>query len=155
VVAAPVFREIAEGTLRYLGVPPSIPARQIDLPRPMLAAFSHPDAGERPLPKAVPDLRGLDARAAIETAVASGLSVGVVGSGVVQSQQPMPGQTLPDDRRIELMLGAEIHASPSPRPSPRPSPGFPVPVAVIESQNPGAGAGAGSGSGSEKTGGHP
>src|SRR4029078_4683446 len=26
-VAAPAFREIAEGTLRYLGVPPSLPAR--------------------------------------------------------------------------------------------------------------------------------
>src|SRR5579859_6973651 len=39
-IAAPAFKEIAEGTLRYLGVPPSVPARTIDAAPPLLAAFS-------------------------------------------------------------------------------------------------------------------
>src|SRR5256885_6414296 len=39
-VAAPVFKEIAESTLRYLRVAPSIPVRTIPLGAPLLAAFS-------------------------------------------------------------------------------------------------------------------
>ncbi|MBV8516058.1 MAG: PASTA domain-containing protein [Acidobacteria bacterium] len=108
-VAAPAFREIAEGTLRYLGVAPSIPARSIELQPPLLAAFSqHPAAASAT--SGVPDLRGLDARAAIARAVASGLTVRAIGSGVVTSQQPEPGGALPGDRRLTLMLSAESGA---------------------------------------------
>src|SRR5204862_60104 len=85
-VAAPAFREIAEATLRYLGVPPSLPSRSIGIAPPVLAAFSqHAPAGTA---AGVPDLHGLDARAAIARAVASGLTVEATGSGVVTSQQP-------------------------------------------------------------------
>ena len=102
VVAAPVFREIAEGTLRYLGVPPSIPARSIGVTPPLLAAFSQ---HRRPAATSgVPDLRGLDARAAIARAVASGLTVQAIGSGVVISQKPEPGEALPPDRKVRLNL---------------------------------------------------
>lgn len=104
-VAAPAFRAIAEASLRYLGVPPSLPSRSIDVSAPMLAEFSQkpvqtPDAG-------VPDLRGLDARAAIARAVAAGLTVRAVGSGVVASQNPLPGGALPNDRAVTLSL-AEV-----------------------------------------------
>ena len=101
-VAAPAFREIAEASLRYLGVAPSIPSRSIDVAPPLLAAFS-----QRPTPaaaSAVPDLRGLDARAAIARAVASGLTVEASGSGVVTSQNPEPGGALPQDRKVRLNL---------------------------------------------------
>lgn len=102
VIAAPVFREIAEATLRYLRVAPSVPQRSIDLAPPLLAAFSQKQpAAER---AAVPDLRGLDARAAVAHATASGLHVNAVGSGVVTSQIPNPGEALPADRRIALVL---------------------------------------------------
>ncbi|HWW60783.1 MAG TPA: penicillin-binding transpeptidase domain-containing protein, partial [Thermoanaerobaculia bacterium] len=84
-VAAPVFREIAEATLRYLGVAPSIPSRSIGVGAPVLAAFSQSTP-------ATPDLRGLDARAAIAIAVKRGLSVRAIGSGVVISQQFEPGR---------------------------------------------------------------
>ena len=78
-VAAPAFKEIAESTLRYLGVPPSIPARTIGVGAPLLAAFSQE---QRP----ATELRGLDARAAIARATSAGLRVRAIGSGVVQSQ---------------------------------------------------------------------
>jgi cell division protein FtsI (penicillin-binding protein 3) len=105
-VAAPAFKEIAEATLRYLGEPPSIPARSIGVGAPLLATFS-----QRPLSKpatpAVPDLHGLDARAAIASAVASGLTVRASGSGVVTQQKPQPGEALPPDHQVVLTL-AEV-----------------------------------------------
>jgi cell division protein FtsI (penicillin-binding protein 3) len=100
-VAAPVFREVAEATLRYMGVPPSIPSRTIGVGQPLLAAFSQPGGSAGPA-TAVPDLRGLDARAAIARAVASGLTVRAIGSGVVTSQEPEPGGALPVTRRVTL-----------------------------------------------------
>ncbi|HEX8171093.1 MAG TPA: penicillin-binding transpeptidase domain-containing protein [Thermoanaerobaculia bacterium] len=108
-VAAPVFREIAEGTLRYLGVPPSIPSRSIELHPPLLAAFSQRPAAAGATP-GVPDVRGLDARAAIARAVASGLTVRAIGSGVVSSQNPQPGGALPQDRQLTLLLSSEARS---------------------------------------------
>jgi cell division protein FtsI (penicillin-binding protein 3) len=102
VVAAPAFREIAEATLRYLGVAPSIPSRSIGVMPPALAAFSQHPAAART--SAVPDLRGLDARAAIARAVACGLTVEATGSGVVTSQQPEAGEALPRDGKVRLNL---------------------------------------------------
>ena len=105
-VAAPVFREIAEGSLRYLGVAPSIPSRSIGIEAPLLAAFSQsPKAATEA--NSVPDLRGLDARAAIARAVSSGLTVRAIGSGVVTSQDPVPGGALPDSRQVTLKLSRE------------------------------------------------
>jgi membrane peptidoglycan carboxypeptidase len=101
-VAAPAFKEIAESTLRYLNVAPSVPARTIDLTTPALAAFS-----QKPVPTAgseVPDLRGLDARAAVALATRSGFRVRASGSGVVQTQQPLPGEALPNDHQVVLTL---------------------------------------------------
>jgi cell division protein FtsI (penicillin-binding protein 3) len=101
-VAAPVFKEIAESTLRYLNVPPSVPARTIDMATPMLATFSQkatPTTGSE-----VPDLRGLDARAAVALATSAGLRVRTSGSGVVQTQQPLPGEALPNDHQVVLTL---------------------------------------------------
>ncbi len=101
-VAAPVFKEIAESTLRYLNVPPSIPARTIDVTTPALAAFSQAPAATNG--SNVPDLRGLDARAAVARATAAGLNVRASGSGLVQTQQPLPGQAMPNDHQVVLTL---------------------------------------------------
>jgi cell division protein FtsI (penicillin-binding protein 3) len=106
-IAAPAFKEIAEATLRYLGVAPSVPMRTIGAAQPMLAAFSQPTE-PRASAVAVPEFRGLDARAAITRATAAGLIVRAVGSGVVQTQQPLPGEALPNDHRVTLQLGAVI-----------------------------------------------
>jgi len=92
-VAAPVFKQIAEPVLRYLAVPPSIPARTLRVQPPALAAFSQEPASSA-RPGRVPDLRGMDARAAVASATAAGLRVRTIGSGVVQSQLSMPGDVL-------------------------------------------------------------
>ena len=104
-IAAPAFKEIAEGALRYLGVPPSVPARTIDTAVPLLAAFSQQNRAKADA--GVPDLTGLDARAAVASATAAGLRVRTFGSGVVQTQTPAPGGVLPEDRLLTLRL-AEI-----------------------------------------------
>ena len=105
-IAAPAFREIAEASLRYLGVEPSLPQRSIGLDGYALAAFSQRPTGANRA--AVPDLRGLDARAAVAAATASGLFVEAVGSGVVKSQQPLPGEALPQTRRMTLTLAESV-----------------------------------------------
>jgi cell division protein FtsI (penicillin-binding protein 3) len=103
-IAAPAFREIAEASLRYLGVPPSIPARTVGAGETLLATFSQQEQPQATGAAGVPDLRGLDARAAVARATAAGLVVRATGSGVVQSQQPSPGEALPVDHRVALML---------------------------------------------------
>lgn len=108
-VAAPVFREIAEASLRYLGVPPSRPSRSIGIEAPLLAAFSQSSTAAADA-NAVPDLRGLDARAAVAKAVSSGLTVRAIGSGVVISQEPGPGGALPPSRQVTLKLSAEARS---------------------------------------------
>jgi cell division protein FtsI (penicillin-binding protein 3) len=120
-VAAPAFKEIAESTLRYLGVAPSIPARTVGVNPMLLAAFSQSRANDGGAVLAstaiaadgigVPDFRGLDARAAIAKATARGLMVDADGSGVVTSQKPLAGEALPAGRHVELTFGAQSAAS--------------------------------------------
>ena len=110
-VAAPVFKDIAEATLRYFGVPPSIPARTVDI-APSLAAISQESGSDERASSGgrragVPDLRGLDARAAVASATAAGFRVRALGSGVVQSQLPLPGDVLPENRLLTLRF-AEV-----------------------------------------------
>jgi cell division protein FtsI (penicillin-binding protein 3) len=94
-VAAPVFRQIAEPVLHYLGVPPSIPARTLRVRPPALATISQePGTSARAGGGEVRDMRGMDARTAVASATAAGLRVRTVGSGVVQSQTQMPGDVL-------------------------------------------------------------
>ena len=102
VIAAPAFREIAEAALHYLRVAPSVPQRSIAPETVALAAFS-----QQPTPvsrAAVPDLKGLDARAAVAQATAAGLLVEAVGSGVVTTQKPAAGEALPPTRRVSILL---------------------------------------------------
>ncbi len=103
-VAAPVFREVAEASLRYLGVAPSVPSRSFPLQPQVLARFTAPAASLNPPSTIVPDLTGLDARAAIAQAVAAGYTVRTSGTGVVRVQAPVGGQPTPASRQLELRL---------------------------------------------------
>ena len=107
-VAAPIFKQIAEPVLHYLGIPPSIPARMLRVQAPALAAFSQePGSSARVGGGRVPDMRGMDARGAVARATAAGLRVRTIGSGVVQSQLPLPGDVLPQNAMLTLRL-AEV-----------------------------------------------
>ena len=102
-VAAPIFKRIAEATLRYLGVGPTInPA-----PPVLVARRDAVDVRTRPRrsdsqpivslvadgpPGTVPDLRGLSAREAVRTLVKLGLTAHVSGDGFVVSQDPPAGR---------------------------------------------------------------
>lgn len=108
-IAAPAFKKIAEETLRYMRVEPSIPGRNLDVDAPVLRASA------RPAPPAttkgqVPDLRGLDARGAIAAATAAGFRVRTSGEGLVATQSPEPGSAAGDANLVKLML------TPAPRP---------------------------------------
>lgn len=135
-IAAPVFRDVAESTLRYLAVQPSIPTRTLGVNSMQLAALpggsqsSDVPRGEGGAVLAdstqvarlsdggllVPDLRGLDLRAAVARAIADGLAVRVVGTGVVQSQIPEPGGALPRNREMTINLGVTPSADKTPVP---------------------------------------
>src|SRR6185295_8775691 len=89
-VSGPIFRRIAEATLRYLGVPPSID------PAPPVLVVRHVDGGpltrvtgseESPLvnvridapPGTVPDVRGMSARDAMQKLGKAGFSARMSG----------------------------------------------------------------------------
>lgn len=104
-VAAPAFHDIAEASLRYLKVQPTIPGREIAIDTTLLAAFSQSGsrgtggAAAAGSSTAIPDFRGLDAREAIARATASGYHVRAKGSGVVVSQTVASA-----GRNVELLL---------------------------------------------------
>ncbi len=110
-VAAPAFREIAEQSLRYLRVEPSLPERQIVLPHVKLAAFSQTVSEGKAVERKsnsktamVPDLRGLDARSAVAEATAAGYLVKTFGSGRVIFQTPAAGASSNAEGKIDLLM---------------------------------------------------
>jgi cell division protein FtsI (penicillin-binding protein 3) len=100
-VAGPAFVQIAEETLKYLGVP-LIPAAKPE-PEPVVAP-KKPTAVEMPPEeiagaplrsdrnrKFVPDFRGMGIAQVLDVAADHGLTVHVEGSGRAVSQTPAPG----------------------------------------------------------------
>ena len=121
VVAAPIFKRIAEASLRQLGVAPTINA----LP-PVLAARSESVAEpvvQRPLndgkgfvtaaippaePGIMPDLRGQSAREALRILAKIGSSARMSGQGVVIEQSPAAGEPLGAGEVGVLKLGRHL-----------------------------------------------
>ena len=105
--AAPVFKRIAEATLRHYGIgpslnpPPPILVAQHQEPRPEQPASApirpaepvEPDVVVTNLPGQVvfPDLRGQSARDALRTLAQLGVTARLHGTGVVTEQNPPPG----------------------------------------------------------------
>lgn len=123
-VAAPVFRRVAEMSLRYLGVTPtdasgtpkSDLARTLD---PADRAYALVGDGKAPAeaaeapkrarkPKAgeveVPDLAGYPAREAMNKLAALGLLPRIEGSGRVLRQDPPAGSVVPRGTPLQLLL---------------------------------------------------
>lgn len=111
-VAAPIFKNIAEATLRQLGVPRTIN------PVPPLLITSAATATSAPVVNApvapivtdargeslVPDVRGLSVREALRVLGRAGLSTRVSGDGVVTTQSPEAGAPLERGGYISLQL---------------------------------------------------
>jgi cell division protein FtsI (penicillin-binding protein 3) len=108
-VSAPIFKRIAESTLRYLGVgqtinpiPPVLVARHSDNPNTAaVASGSAVNGTDSPTvslvsdgPGTMPDLHGLSAREALRKMLRLGLTARVDGTGFVVSQDPPAGTPL-------------------------------------------------------------
>ena len=115
-VSAPVFKRIAEASLRYLGIGPSV-----NPPSPVLVARHDESGAQRSAsgvnasepvlsliadgpPGTVPDLRGMSARDAVRTLVKLGLNARVSGDGFVVSQEPVPGAPIEGEAVCRLVL---------------------------------------------------
>ena len=114
-VSAPVFKRIAEATIRYLGVGPTInptpavfvarrdgrsgaPTRRADSDDPVVSLAADGPSGT------VPDLRGLSAREAVRKLVKLGMSARVSGDGFVVSQEPAAGAPIEGEGLCRLVL---------------------------------------------------
>ena len=103
-VAAPIFRRIAEASLRHLAVPrnvdpiPAALSAERAAPRAMTVSTPAATMPRRDIPAAeagtMPDLRGLSAREAIHAMTRLGLEVRMQGDGLVERHDPAPGAFL-------------------------------------------------------------
>ncbi len=120
VVAAPIFKRIAEAGLLHLGVPPTID------PVPPVIVASDRDARPAParrvpaiIPAAVPlggslmpDVRGLNMRTAVRAFGDAGLVVRVNGSGLVVDQQPEAGTPIMPGHLGTIQLARRLPRQP-------------------------------------------
>lgn len=123
-VAAPLFRRIAEASLRHLGVPANVNA-----PAPLIVESREPSPLTQTsalLPPSivtltasdaqaslVPDFRGLNARDAVRALARVGLTARIEGAGIVVQQHPAPGTPLERGATCTLLLDRD-----PPRPTP-------------------------------------
>jgi cell division protein FtsI (penicillin-binding protein 3) len=124
VVAAPIFKRIAEAAIRHLGVPRSL---NPELPVMVRREPSEPSLSTRvndrrellpaALPAAgtnsMPDLRGLSARDALKRMVALGIRPRINGQGIVIGQQPAVGTPLEEATACELWLERALRTLPA------------------------------------------
>ena len=107
VVAAPVFRAVAEYALARRGILPHAEGMVSEIsPVPGLQPISA-RLPEIAAPGGVPSFVGLSMREALVRAHAEGWTVHVQGSGYVASQDPPPG-AVPGDRTVTLRFGANV-----------------------------------------------
>jgi cell division protein FtsI (penicillin-binding protein 3) len=111
-VAAPIFKRIAEAAIRRLGLPRSVdPLPPVLVDRrsaPPAVPVSGPAIPEL-VPRAsgpgeLPDLRGLSARDASRTVLELGLRPRIHGDGIVTAQRPAPGTSVDAATGCDLWL---------------------------------------------------
>jgi membrane peptidoglycan carboxypeptidase len=114
-VSGPIFKRIAEATLRHLGIGPTL-----NPPPPVLVARHDtppPDGGPQPVGAPLeervlapaqnglmPDLRGLSAREALRVTNKIGLRAHLAGDGFVVEQSPRAGDPLVRGDAVTLTL---------------------------------------------------
>jgi membrane peptidoglycan carboxypeptidase len=111
-VSAPIFKRVAEETLRYLGVGPTINPEPpvlvagngpVDVSGPSEAPPQITVVRDGP-PGTMPDLQGLSARDALRRLVKLGLTARVEGNGFVVAQDPPAGTALDTVGQCRLTL---------------------------------------------------
>ena len=122
-IAAPIFKRLADASLRRLGVtptinpvPPVIVARRSDTPvTAAVAPIVAPAVVALPAGAVtgLPDLSGLSAREALRALARLGLTARMEGAGVVVQQQPAAGSPFEPGATCTLVLNR--------RPPPRPN----------------------------------
>jgi cell division protein FtsI (penicillin-binding protein 3) len=115
VVSAPVFKRIADATLRHLGIgpnlnppPPVIVARHDTgdmAPTPVVAPIDVAPAAETLQPGVMPDVRGVSARDALRMLTRLGATARINGDGFVLEQAPAAGTPLAQGDICVLKLG--------------------------------------------------
>ncbi|HJR59694.1 MAG TPA: penicillin-binding protein [Vicinamibacterales bacterium] len=123
-VAAPIFKRIAEASLRHLGIgptlnapPPVLVARRTGDEAAAIRTVRGPVSIEQVLEPAksgfMPDLRGLSAREAVRSLTAIGLRAQMAGSGFVIEQSPEAGAALVRGDDAVLKLGRRAPTIPA------------------------------------------
>lgn len=118
VVAAPVFKEVAEFSLKYLEIPPSV-RRPIKVSRIAKAAAAAADDRARvdlteslgdapadPESAVVPDFLGVSIGRALDLAVAARVQVEVDGTGKAVEQSLPPGSAVAPGTTVTLRFGS-------------------------------------------------
>ncbi|NIQ38738.1 MAG: PASTA domain-containing protein, partial [Proteobacteria bacterium] len=110
VIAAPVFKTIAERSLQYLNVPPTelTASTQAErgpnyAPRPKRRESFPPDIAVQPN-GVMPNLLGLSMRDALRRLGKSNVKVQMSGRGLVVKQKPRPGSRLKEGTVCYLRL---------------------------------------------------
>ena len=107
-VAGPVFRRVAEVTLRHMGIAPEgRPAVLAQKKKEIVVAEVEPEAEKDVVEKgqsAVPDVRSLPLRQAVIALHAQSLVAEVKGSGVVVEQDPAPGKAVAHGGVVRIQL---------------------------------------------------
>lgn len=117
-IAAPIWKRIADASLRQLGItptinpaPPVIVARTQESPVTPAAALGSPTIVTLPASMAetgLPDLRGLSARQALRELARLGLTARLQGTGVVVEQDPPAGAPLDAGALCTLILDRRL-----------------------------------------------
>lgn len=120
-LAGPVFRRVAEASLRALGVMPEGGAKLAKVsraddpaditlavmkPKPEAPAAPTPAPIGPPLPSnvKVPDITGMAARDAVRAVTGAGLVPEIEGSGKLTRQEPPPGTQVPKGTSVHLVF---------------------------------------------------
>lgn len=117
VVAAPVFKNIAEQSLRYLHVPPEVVTQA---KQPVLTVKNSGggdpaarETGEVDLAEGgeitgdgirMPEFRGMSMRQVMRVMERQGVNVRIIGTGRVVQQNPLPGQAITPETQVWVKL---------------------------------------------------
>ncbi|HIJ94464.1 MAG TPA: transpeptidase family protein [Desulfuromonadales bacterium] len=108
VVAAPAFKGIAQNTLAYLKIQPTVPVAKTAVPAVKAEAIQpeteSPADGEElenpPEGTVMPNFRGMSMRQVLQVMEKRSINIRLIGSGRADEQSPPPGQTIREADKV-------------------------------------------------------